>query len=98
MMLNKRRRLRMNLRQDASAVGMAGTPADPHGWLTAVAETAPVLALCTVAIVVVLCATVILLVRSTRPSERLSAITALVPVLLALASRLPSWLSAWRKL
>jgi hypothetical protein len=87
----------MNLTQDALALGAAGTLVYPHDWLTTAAQAAPVLALCTVAIVTVLCATVVLLVRSTQPSERLSAITALVPVLLALASRLTSWLSAWRK-
>lgn len=87
----------MNLRQDALALGAVGTLVGPHDWLTRAAQTAPVLAVCTVAIVTVLCATVVVLVRSTQPSERLSAITALVPVLLALASRLTSWLSAWRK-
>lgn len=87
----------MDLRQDVLALGAVGTLVYPHDWLTTAAQTAPVLAVCTVAIVTVLCATVVLLVRSTQPSERLSAITALVPVLLALASRLGSWLSAWRK-
>jgi hypothetical protein len=96
-MLNKLRRLRMDLRQDALALGAVGTLVYPQDWLTTAAQTAPVLAVCTVAIVTVLCATVVLLVRSTQPSERLSAITALVPVLLALASRLASWLSGWRK-
>jgi hypothetical protein len=96
-MLNKLRRLRMDLRQDALAPGAVGTLVYPHAWLTTAAQTAPVLAVCTAAIVTVLCATVVLLVRSTQPNERLSAITALVPVLLALASRLTSWLSAWRK-
>jgi hypothetical protein len=85
------------VRQDTLALGAAGRLVDPHAWLTMAAQTAPVLAVCTVAIVAVLCATVVLLVRSTQPSERLSAITALVPVLLALASRLTSWLSAWRR-
>lgn len=87
----------MDLRQDVMALGAVGTLVYPHDWLTTAAQTAPVLAVCTVAIVTVLCATVVLLVRSTQPSERLSAITALVPVLLALASRLGGWLSAWRK-
>lgn len=87
----------MDLRQDALALRAVGTPVYPHDWLTTAAQTAPVLAVCTVAIVTVLCATVVLLVRSTQPSDRLSAITALVPVLLALASRLTSWLSAWLK-
>jgi hypothetical protein len=96
-MLNKLRRLRMDLRQEALTAEAAETLVYPHDWLTMAARTAPVLAVCTVAIVTVLCATVVLLVRSTRPSERLSAITALVPVLLALSSRLTSWLSAWRK-
>ena len=87
----------MDLKQDALALGAVGTLVYPHDWPTTAAQTAPVLAVCTVAIVTVLCATVVLLVWSTQPSERLSAITALVPVLLALASRLTSWLSAWRK-
>jgi hypothetical protein len=96
-MLNKLRRLGMDQRHGAVALGAMETLAYPHDWLTTAAQTAPVLAVCTVAIVTVLCATVVLLVRSTQPSERLSAITTLVPVLLALASRLTSWLSAWRK-
>src|ERR1700734_1544517 len=96
-MLNKLRRLWMDQRQDAVALGAVRTLAYAHDWLTTVAQAAPVLAVSTVAIVAVLCATVVLLVRSTQPSERLSAITVLVPVLLALASRLTSWLSPWRK-
>lgn len=87
----------MDLGRDVLVLLAAGTPAHPHDWLTTAAQTAPVLAVCTVAIVTVLCAAVVLLVLSTQPSERLSAITALVPVLLALASRLTSWLNAWRK-
>jgi len=88
----------MDLRQDTLAMRAAETPTYPHDWLTTAAQAAPALAVCTVAVVTVLSVTVILLVRSTRPSERLSAITALAPVLVALASRLTSWLSAWRTL
>src|ERR1700722_18360292 len=96
-MLNPLRRLGMDLGQDASALVAVGTFAQPRDWLTTAAQTAPVLAVCTVAIMTVLCAAVVLLGRSTQPSERLSAIPALLPVLLALASRLTSWLSLWRK-
>jgi len=87
----------MDLRQDAFAVEVAGTLTHTHEWLTTAVQAAPVLAVCTVAIVTVLCTTVVLLVRSTQPSERMSAISTLVPVLLALVSRLASWLSTWRK-
>jgi hypothetical protein len=87
----------MNPKQDGPALAGAGVLVDPHGWLGGVTAAAPTLAVCTVAIVVVLCITVIVLVKSTEPSQRVAAIKALAPVLLALASRLTVWLGTWRK-
>jgi hypothetical protein len=83
----------MNPKQDALAMVDAGALVDPHGWLSVATATAPVLAVCTVAIVVVLCITVIVLVRSTEPSQRVATIKALAPMLLTLASRLVGWRS-----
>jgi hypothetical protein len=45
----------------------------------------------------VICCTVVLLVKITEPSQRVVAIKALAPILLALASRLTAWLGTWRK-
>jgi hypothetical protein len=87
----------MDLKQGTLALAGAGALIDPLGWQSAVTTAAPVLAVCTVIIVIALCVTIIILVRSIEPSQRLAAIKALVPILLALASRLTSWLSAWRK-
>jgi hypothetical protein len=84
-------------KQDALALRAVGALVDSHGWLGPAMGTAPVLAVCTMTIVAVLCGTVVVLVRSTEPSQRLEAIRALAPILLALASRLTSWLSAWRE-
>ena len=52
---------------------------------------APLVAVCAVGIVVAVCATIIVLVRSTDHSQRLAAIKALAPALLALSSRLTGW-------
>lgn len=87
----------MNPKQDALVLADAGTLVDPHGWLSTVTTAAPVLAACSVAIVIVLCATVVILVKIAEPRQRLAAIKMLAPVLLALASRLSGWLTAWRK-
>jgi hypothetical protein len=48
-------------------------------------------AVCTVGIVLVVCVTIIVLVRSTDQSQRLPAIKALAPTLLALSSRFIGW-------
>jgi hypothetical protein len=86
----------MDSKQDAFALTNAEALLDPHGWTTIVTTTAPLVAMCTVIIVLALCVTIIVLVRSTEPQQRVAAIKALAPALIALVSWLTSWLSAWR--
>lgn len=81
----------MSTRQGTSALAEAGAAVAPHGGLPQITAGAPLVAVCAVGIVVAVCATIIVLVGSTEQSQRLAAIKALAPALLALSSRLTGW-------
>lgn len=81
----------MSPEQGTLALAEAGAVVDPHGWPSLITATAPTVAVCTVVIVLVVCVTIIVLVKSTEQSQRLAAIKALAPALLALSSRLTGW-------
>lgn len=81
----------MNPKQGTLALTEAGAVVDPHGWLSVITVMAPLVAMCTVAIVLMLCVTIVVLVRSTERSQRLPAIKALAPTLLTLASHFIGW-------
>lgn len=87
----------MNMEQGAFALGEMDAQVDPHGWFAPVEATASVLAVCAVSIVVVLCITIIVLVKSTEPNQRVAAIKALAPTLLALATRFAARLGTRRR-
>jgi hypothetical protein len=78
----------MRPKQVASALTYAGVLFVPHGWLFLVALVAPVL---------VVCVTVVVLVFSAERSQRVAAIKALAPALVAFASRLTIGQSASRR-